>query len=568
VGILHALVMWGFIAFGWVSVRHLWAGLAGLDSVPGPGGAYRAFVAVWAALVAVSMIGLAFRRFVIRPPALGEWSWSSGAVTTLILVLMVTYLAEWSGALRHGSAGWQANWWLHTLALLAFPPLIVRSKHLHLVLGPVAVFFRAPTTSRMRALDLGPENFEKETPDLGLVDLAQLPWKDLLDLNSCVECGRCTDACPAHRSGGTLSPKAVILQMQHGLLARGTTIAGSSEEVEKGAAWVTEDDLMQCFTCGACEEACPVGIEHVGRKIVDLRHGLVNNERLENPRAHQTFGKMQKTPHNPWGLPGDMRSTFVGDEKFPIYAEGAEVLFWMGCGISYDPHGRQVAVAMRKILDAAGVSWGVLEQETCCGEPARRMGNEALFQELSGKVVASLQRSGAKTVVTCCPHCTSMLDGDYRELPDYAALGVRVMHHTEFIASRLDRLPLVPDGSVVAYHDPCNLARGRNVTAEPRRVLEACGARLAEPAESGRLTSCCGAGGGQLFIGDETKESPTHVRVNLQRFDQLMAKKPQQIAAACPYCPIMLRDAAQARGSDVPILDVAEIVAGRLTAAR
>ena len=564
VGILHALVMWGFLAFSWVTLRHLWAGLAGLDgAAPAPGGAYRAFVAVWAVLVTAGILGLAFRRFVLRPAALGAWSWSSAAVAALITLLMAGYLLEWSGALAHGTAAWQVNWWVHTLALLAFPPLIVRSKHLHLALAPLAVFYRPETTSRMRPIDLGPENFDKEMPDLGLTELGQLPWKDVLDLHACVECGRCTDACPAHRSGGSLSPKTLVLQMQAGLRAQGRGIVGSPGEVAGGAAWVTEDDLMQCYACGACEEACPAGVEHLGRKILDLRHGLANNERLQSPRAQRTFGKMRKSPHNPWGLPGDVRAKLIGDEKFPIFARGDDVLFWMGCGTSYDPHGQRVAVAMRQVLDASGVAWGVLEQETCCGEPARRLGNEALFQELSGKLVTSLERCGARTVVTCCPHCAVMLDGEYRDLPAFAALGARVMHHTEFIAGMLDQLPLLPDGGAVAYHDPCNLARGRGITMDPRRILEACGSRLREPAERGRATLCCGAGGGQLFIADETRE-PSGTRVNLLRFDQLMEAKPQQIAAACPYCPIMLRDAAQARGTDIPILDLAEIVASHL----
>jgi hypothetical protein len=161
-----------------------------------------------------------------------------------------------------------------------------------------------------------------------------------------------------------------------------------------------------------------------------------------------------------------------------------------------------------------------------------------------------------------------MLDVDYRHVADYAGLGIRVMHHTEFIAEMMPHLPLVPDGGTVAYHDPCNLARGRNVTAEPRGVLEACGARLLEPREHGRAAMCCGAGGGRLFVTDESKEASAQTRVNVQRFDDLMAAKPERVAVACPYCPIMLRDAAQARGSQVPIVDIAEIVAGRLARAK
>jgi heterodisulfide reductase subunit B len=242
------------------------------------------------------------------------------------------------------------------------------------------------------------------------------------------------------------------------------------------------------------------------------------------------------------------------------------VLFWLGCGASYDPHGQEVARAMGRILDASGVAWGVLEQETCCGEPARRLGEEALFRDLAAKLIGRFESAGVKTLVTCCPHCTSMLDGDYRQLPEYQALGIKVMHHTEFIAAALPELALSPEGARVAYHDPCNLARGRGVTAEPRKVLEACGARLAEPRESGRATSCCGAGGGRLFVADESKENAA-ARVNVRRLEQLLETKPDAVAVACPYCPIMLRDAAQGRGSEVPIVDIAEIVASRLARA-
>jgi Fe-S oxidoreductase len=567
VGVLHALLVWGFLAFLWVTVRHLWAGVAGLEWAPAAQGAYRAFVAGWAVLVTVGILGLAFRRFVLRPPALGKLSWSSGAVAALIVALMVTYLMDWTGWVRHGSVQWQGVFWLHALALLAFPPLIARSKHLHLALGPATVFFGSDTTSRMRPLDLGPENLEREKPDLGLLEFSQLPWKDVLDLNACVECGRCADACPAHRSGGTLDPKNLILQMQRGASTGGTSIVGGALEVAAGDAWVTEEAILECYTCGACEQACPMGIEHVGRKIVDLRHGRVNNGLLADSRIPRTLAKMQKVPHNPWGLSGEVRARFVADSRFPTFAEGAEVLFWLGCAANYDTHGQQVARAMGRILDASGVAWGVLEQETCCGEPARRLGDEALFRQLSEKLIASFARAGVKTIVTCCPHCTAMLDGDYRQLPEYQALGVEVLHHTEFIAARLSELPLSPDGGTVAYHDPCNLARGRRVTAEPRRILEACGARIREPRERGRRTSCCGAGGGRLFVADDAKEGPPETRVNVQRFDQLLAVRPDTVAVACPYCPIMLQSAAQLRRSNVPIMDVAEIVARRLAPA-
>lgn len=558
VGFLHALVMWGFIAFATMTLHHLWLGVAGFQNAAATvGGWYGRFVAIWAVAVLAGISGLTFRRFVLRPQALGKLSWTSAIVSALIMVLMVTYLVAWAEILPPASNGWVAVWWLHTLALLVFPPIIVRSKHLHLALAPVAIFFRSETTSRMRALDL-------EHEDLGLINFSDLPVNDILNVNACVECGRCTDVCPAHRSGGSLDPKEVVLQIQRGFSAGGTIIAGGAEEVAGGTAWVAEDDLMQCYACGACEQACPVGVEHVGRKILDLRRGLVSDDRIANARAAKSFSVMGKAPHNPWGLSQDFRRTFITDQRFPRFTKGTEWLFWLGCGNSYDPHGQTVARAMRKILDASGASWGVLEEETCCGEPARRIGNEALFLELSQKLIDSFRRQGVRNIVTCCPHCTTMLDGDYRQLDEYAELAVQVVHHTEFISKILGRLPLIRTAATVAYHDPCNLSRGRGITSEPRAILQACGALLREPRDHGRATLCCGAGGGQLFISDDSHPDASVQRVNVQRFDQLMETAPDLVAVACPYCPIMLRDAAQAAAAGVSILDVAEIVAQHL----
>ncbi len=558
VGFLHAVVMWGFLAFGGITPRHLWLGVAGFDHAAGAeGGWYDGFVAVWAAGVLVAIGGLAFRRFVLRPKTLGKLSPTSAVVSALIMVLMITYLVAWAGVLPPASNEWKVIWWLHTLALLVFPPIIVLSKHLHLALAPVAIFFRSEHTSRMRPLDL-------ENEDLGLINFSSLPLNDIINVNACVECGRCTDACPAHRSGDTLNPKEVVLQMQRGLSAGGTTIAGPASEVAQGKAWVSEEDLMQCYACGACEQACPVGVEHVGRKILDLRRGLVSEDRIANARVTKSFGVMGKAPHNPWGFSQDFRRTFISDEKFPRFSKDSEWLFWLGCGNSYDPHGQTVAKAMRTILDASGVSWGVLEEETCCGEPARRIGNEALFLDLSQKLIETFRRQGVRKLVTCCPHCTSMLDGDYRQIEEYREPAIQVVHHSEFISSVMDRLPLQRKQGTVAYHDPCNLSRGRGIVSEPRAILRACGAELREPRDHGRSTLCCGAGGGQLFIADDSHPEASAQRVNVQRFNQLMESRPDMVAVACPYCPIMLKDAAQAASATVPILDIAEVVAQRM----
>ncbi len=561
-GILHALVMWGFFAFAWVSIEHFRHGLAGLDHAAPDDSWYGRFAAAWAAAVLVGILGLSYRRFIVRPKALGESvSKTSGLVAALIVVLMVSYLAGWSW-LEAPDAAWKANWWLHTAALLGMLWVIPQSKHLHLLLAPAAIFFRGEITSGMRALR------EDDDDDFGMLAFSDLSQKDILDVNSCVECGRCVDNCPANIIGGTLDPKEVVLQMQRGLLTGGEAIAGTVGEVEAGDAWVSEDDLFECLSCGACEQACPLGIEHVGMKILELRRGLVSEGRTHNDNLTGMFTTMERSPHNAWGVSQNIRRKFFEAEGMPVFDGGQEWLLWFGCGCSYDPHGQKVARSMKSILDAAGVSWGALKRETCCGEPARRAGNEYLYMELSQKVVEAFRSSSVKKVVTADPHCARMFDFDYRQEESFAELGIEVVHHTEMLDRLLPTLDLTPSLEHVTMHDPCYLARGRGVTEQPRSVLRAIGAHVVEMKHHGKQTFCCGAGGAQLYIADDKQELPAG-RVNRKRFEEVEASGVDTVAVACPYCPIMLKDAAnQAGREDVKVVDVAELVAARLPAAQ
>jgi len=555
-GFFHALVFWGFIAFGYVSAKHLSLGIVGFEHADIGSGFYAAFVAMWAIAVLVGIVALSYRRFVMRPKALGKLSPTSGLVAFLIALLMVTYLLEWR-VLAAPSLDWQVNWWVHTFSFFILLAVIPQSKHLHLMLAPFAIFLRPETTSKVRAL-------RDDGEDLGMVHFKDLRWKDVLDVNACVECGRCTQYCPANQIGGSLSPKDIILNMQHGLLHGGDVIAGTSEEKRAGTVWIEEQDLFQCLSCGACEYVCPVGIEHVGRKILDLRRGLVSEGRVSNDKVVKLFTTMERAPHNPWGISQDTRSKFIEAKKFPVFDGKQEWLFWLGCGLSFDPHGQEVALAMQRILDAAGVSWGVLPRESCCGEPARRAGNEYLYLQLSEELTETLSQHGVKKIVSCDPHCTTMLDNDYRQIGAYAEKGIRVVHHSELIEQLLPKLSLEPSAQPVTYHDPCYLARGRGITEQPRQILESCGISVSEAAHHGQNTYCCGAGGAQLFITDDRRE-PGVERVNQKRFAQLAETKASTIAVACPYCPIMLRDAAgHAKRDDIAILDIAEIVVSRL----
>ena len=561
VGILHALVVWGFFAFAWVSLEHCRIGLAGLDRAQEEHSWYGAFAALWAVAVLFGIVALSVRRFVMRPKSLGErLSGSSALVALLIVVLMGTYLADWQ-FLEAPSAAWKANWWAHTVSLFGMLWLIPNSKHLHLVLAPAAVFFRSEVTSSVRALR------EDDDEDFGMLSSGDLSQKDILDVNSCVECGRCTDNCPAHLIGGTLDPKMIVLQMRRGLLAGADRIAGDGTLVERGEAWVSEEDLYQCFTCGACETACPVGIEHVGMKIVDLRRGLVSEGRTSSDKLAAMFTTMERSPHNAWGFSQQVRRKLLESESLPLYQSGEEWLLWLGCGCSYDPHGHEVVRAMQRILDAAGVSWGVLAAETCCGEPARRAGNEYLYLELSQQVIDSLRSQSVRRLVTCDPHCARMFDLDYRQQKEFQALGIEVLHHTELLARLVSSLSLQARAGTVTLHDPCYLSRGRGITQEPRSVLRSLGADLVEMPRHAEKTFCCGAGGGQLFIADDSREPPGG-RVNDKRFEEAESTGASTVAVACPYCPIMLRDAADRAGRvDIRVADVAELVAEQLPCA-
>jgi Fe-S oxidoreductase len=556
VGILHAAVVWGFLAFAWVSAQHFLLGLRGLAKATAERSWYSTFVAVWALAVLVAMIGLSFRRFVLRPKSLGKLSLTSGIVAFLISALMVTYLLGW-GVFPVGSTAWKVNWWTHTIAFLSLLDVIPLSKHLHLVLAPITIFLRSETTSTMRPL-------REEGEDLGIIHFRDLGRKDILDVNACVECGRCTDFCPANLVGGSLSPKEIILDLQKGLLCGGDVAAGTAAEKAQGKVFVSAEDLFQCLGCGACEHACPVGIEHVGRKILDLRRGLVSEGRVTNDKVVQLFTTMERAPHNPWGMAHDTRNNLIQSKQFPIFDGRQQLLFWLGCGLSFDQHGQAVALVMKQILDAAGVSWGVLPHETCCGEPARRAGNEYLFLQLSEKLIETFADAQVKKIISCCPHCTTMLDKDYRQLPAYTKLQIRIAHHTELIAELLPQLPLEPSVLPATYHDPCYLARGRGITAAPRQILRSCGVSLTETAHHGQDTRCCGAGGAQLFIADDQRDQAKK-RVNELRFAELAQTQASTVVVGCPYCPIMLRDAANlAQRDDLEILDVAEIVAKSL----
>ena len=540
-GVAHALVFWGFCAFALVTLDHLAVAFR-LDPISAAGSLGRTYlnVVAWFAIaVAAAIAGLAVRRFVVRPKWLGEVSPESGLIAFLIFLLMVTYLASlWLG---EEGLGARVNWWLHTLALLVFLPLIPHTKHLHLVLSPFAVFFRREGFSQIPPL--------AEDDDFGLVAGKDVTRVVALQSFSCVECGRCTEHCPAHLTGKVLNPKEVILGMRSYLRE-----AGPGSEQPLLEKHLSPEAVFQCTTCGACEYQCPLGIQHLP-VIVGLRRGAVNTGTWEDDYGTRLFLNLERYG-NPLGLPSPERDKFIARAELPFYDGSQEYCLWLGCMGAYDPQGRDIVVALTAILRHLGVSFGVLRKESCTGDSARRLGNDLLFGQLAESNHGQIRAAGVKRMLSICPHCVRTIGTDWRE---YGA-AVAIEHHTEFLERHRDRLPGTrTNGKTAVYHDPCYLGRYRGVYQAPRRVLEA-GLRVLEPPRSGARSFCCGAGGGLTFLGEEKGK-----RVSAERAEELAATGADIVAAACPFCHTMFRDALAAVSASPPqLLDVAQIVAAGL----
>jgi Fe-S oxidoreductase len=538
-GLAHAFVFWGFLVFALVTVNHLAAafGLAFL-SWEGFGRAYFVFAGAFAVAVGASIAGLAFRRFLIRPRWLGPLSPESGWIALLIFLLMATYLvALW---LPEESAAGKANWWAHTLVLLVFLPLIPHTKHLHLVLSPATIFLERNGFSSIPPL--------ADDEDFGLDTGKDLTRVVALQAYTCVECGRCTEHCPANNTGKVLDPKLMVLGTRSYLNEFGP----AGEEPLLGRH-LSMRAAFECTTCGACEYQCPVGIQHLPL-IIGLRRGAVNTGKWDDKHGSDLFLNLERHG-NALGFPHSEREKFIHNAALPWFDGSQEYCLWLGCMGSYDPRGREIVQALARVLAHAGVSFGVLRKEKCSGDPVRRLGNDYLFGELAQANLEQIRQSGVTKVVSICPHCVRTMIEDWKEF----GAEVLVEHHSELLA-RL-ALPSNGAGRAVAFHDACYLGRYRGLYAEPRAVIGRWGS-VVDPPRSRERGFCCGAGGGLAFLGEEKGK-----RVNVERAEELIATGAPVVGAACPFCNTMLRDGlASASPSPPELLDIAQIAAAGLRA--
>ena len=593
-GLAHAFIFWGFVVITVGTADLLLNGIIG-RRVPGTeSAAFVWLVDVFAFLVLASIALAAVRRLFFKPPRM-HIALDGYVILGLIATLMVSLVVFESAGiaadlvtrgqtapplaglfaplLRGPAAGalFAGAWWVHVVTVLGFAAYLPQSKHLHIVTTLPNVYFRS---QRPRgALALIPDIEEQES--FGASSLRDLSWKQHLDGYTCTECGRCSDNCPAAATGKPLDPQKIVLDLRDLLLAEGDLLlkdAAASGTAPAHQTALKPEELWGCTTCAACVEACPVTIEHID-KIVDLRRSLTMMESAAPPEAQRAMTNIERAG-NPWGEAADTRGAWAEGLGIPTFAEApeAEYLYFVGCAASFDRRNQRVAKALARILAAAGVSFAILaKEETCNGDPARRIGNEYLWQQQAKRNIETFDRYKVRKVIASCPHCFNTIANEYPQLGGR----YEVVHALQLVER------LITEGRIalgagaeetVAYHDPCYLGRHNGIYDQPREVLDRMpGVRRIEVEPHHRERGfCCGAGGGRMWMEEKTGE-----RINHRRVDQIVAAgqaqgaPPATVASGCPFCLIMLDEGVGAKGiqDSLKPVDVLELVAARLTPA-
>jgi Fe-S oxidoreductase len=590
-GLVHAFIFWGFCVLLPTIVIAMIAIVDRHQTLPwlGHQGWYALLVDIFATLVLCGVLAALFIRKVLRPRRfegshLREadliLAWIAWIVITLLLwhasriaLHLNEFPAGWapvSQALSHlfGSGGATRTAervlvWAHVLGILSFLAYLPYSKHLHIATAAINVWFgRTRAPGRLEPLRFD-EDGDEDALRFGAGTVAELTWKEMLDSFSCTECGRCQDACPAFATGKALSPKLLIMGLRDEVFAQGPALLAARRAGEEPSlaplvpAAVSDEVVWDCVTCGACIEACPVSIEHVDH-IVDLRRHLVMVESRFPTEAEPMLRDIERAS-NPWGRAQSERADWAAELGVRVLAPGEpapEYLYWVGCAPSFDERARTAAQATARLLAAAGVDFAILgPDEGCTGDPARRMGNEYVFQAAAQANVATLDAAGVRKIVTGCPHCFNTLANEY---PDFGG-SYEVVHHSELLASlvrdgRLQTSPAAAPAPRVTYHDSCYLARHNAVLDAPRELVAAVGEPL-EMARSGRQTFCCGAGGAHMWMEERGGQ------INAERVREAAATGAEVLAVACPYCTVMLDDGVQASGTGLRVADVATLLA-------
>ncbi|MBU8906101.1 heterodisulfide reductase-related iron-sulfur binding cluster [Desertibacillus haloalkaliphilus] len=618
-GAIHVMFFYGFLLVQFSAIDVIWKGLAVGSHLPlGPVYPYFTFFQeIVVLMILVAVVWAFYRRYIEKLVRLKR-GWKSGLVLIFIGGLMVSKLFAkgmekiWldkpltgfepvASAIASVFAGigptaaaalFFVFWWMHLLFLLTFLVYIPQSKHAHLIAGPANVFVgRTHKVGQLASID-----FEDETKEeFGVGKVEDFNQKQLLDFYACVECGRCTNMCPATGTGKMLSPMDLIVKMRDHLTEKGAAVtsrspwmpafafnhtkgnqlamqgAGSEEaaagyDVSLIGDVITEEEIWACTTCRNCEDQCPVMNEHVD-KIIDLRRYLVLTEGKMDQEAQRAMMNIERQG-NPWGISRKERENWRDgrdDIHVPTIKEAKkageefEYLFFVGSMGSYDKRSQKVAQSLAKVLNEAGVSFAIIgNKEKNSGDTPRRIGNEFLFQELATANIELFQKNEVKKIVTIDPHAYNTFKNEY---PEFGLEDVEVYHHTELLDKLIKEGKITPKYEVnetITYHDSCYLGRYNEVYEPPREILKAIpGVNIVEMDRNRENGMCCGAGGGMMWTEEDAGE-----RINVARTEQALEANPTMIGSGCPYCLTMLSDGTKAKEveDDISTLDIVEIL--------
>ena len=585
-GLMHAFIFWGFIVLFPTIIMAMIGAVDKDASIPwlAEQGWFAFLVDLFAVLVLAGVATAFFIRKVQRPDRFrGSHLGEADLILAMIAGIVTTLLLWHASRIALGLNEWPAGWspvsdalsnlfgggdgtevaervyvWAHVLIILSFMAYLPYSKHLHIVTAGINVYFgQTRARGRLEPLRFDDPDVPEDEIRMGAGTLTDMTWKQMVDTVSCTECGRCQEVCPAWATGKDLSPKLLIMGLRDHLLAEGPKLLAGDEAagmapLVPGA--VTDEVVWDCVTCGACVRECPVSIEHIDH-IVDLRRHLVMAEARFPAEAEPMLRDVERSS-NPWGKAQQERASWTEGLGVRVLEPGEappEVLYWVGCAASYDERARETAISTAKLLQAAGVDFAILgPRESCTGDPARRMGNEYVFQAFAEGNVETLNDAGVTKIVASCPHCFNTLANEY---PDFGGR-YEVMHHTELLSDlvREGRLSPVQGEGTITYHDSCYLARHNDVMAEPRELVEAVG-RPVEMERHGRRTFCCGAGGAHMWMEERGSA------INEERVRQAAETGADTLAVACPFCTVMLDDGVRTSGKQLRVADVATLLA-------
>jgi len=610
-GIMHAFIFWGFLVVSINSLTFLGEGFVYGFHLPllGPeqifGKIYGFAKDLFEILVLVGLTIAFYRRLILRPKRL-TYSFEANLILIFILLLMLSdffmfgiklnakelpeefssyvFASAFVGKLISGLSMdtqetiYMVNFWLHLIIFFAFLNVLPLSKHFHVITSiPNTYFVRLTPNGQLTKMNLEDETLES----FGTSRIEDLTWKQIFDTWTCTECGRCQTYCPAYETGKPLSDKEINQNLKHHIYDEAPYIieekkkaTENSEKTNSGEQTtsenahtrptmigeiIKEDTIWACTTCGWCEEACPVQIENIQR-IVDFRRYLVLTESRFPKEATSVFKGLENNS-NPWGLGSNKRQDWAeGVEGVKWASENPEFeyLFYVGCAGSFDDRNKKITKAMVKILNAAGVNFAMLgNEEGCCGDSSRRLGNEYLYQTLAQTNIEVFNNYKVKKIITTCPHGYNTIKNEY---PQFGG-NYEVYHHTEFILKLINEGKLKlknPINQTCTYHDSCYLGRINNIYEEPREIIKSIsGITLKEMPRNHNQSFCCGAGGGRMWL-----EEHIGTRINANRTEEALKLNPDTIAVGCPFCLIMLDDGVKDKGAEekVKVLDISEMV--------